>query len=376
MPLQLKVRWDLTLNDLAGFQRAGFPVFKTPHVGNWYPNNLACAQLGIPMKVVDATKGSLDRNFHPHCIIRAGKRMQIARDDVLTSHARVTHPYVSDVVTALGDTATVDVHMDALKRAVPQAQTQTLCAYLHQHAQRVMALLEVLTREDHTIWQRYAYENGTTENRGVHTWTAVEVAGVVGTNASRAGWLSPNIANILMDVTIDPSCFGGAGDVYELSGPDMYRYIDEMMPKLSAFYDLVRRTLDWGLPEVMTLHLVPVADMRFVVPPARRSALDHLVDLWLSTQYFEASVGERMRVATDKRTLIQQVRDQRSGFHEHLRAAVAECSDPFYDISDGTFLSQYDLLDHPEGLYIHPWALETSFHDLTEAVRTLRRFLP
>ncbi len=373
MPIDLQIRWDLTLNDLVEKQRAGFPIFKTPHVGNWYPNNLACAQLGIPMKVVDATKGCLDRNFHPHCVIIDGVRTQIAEEDVLMSHARVTRlPSVELERFVLGRPV-VEVHMGALREVFPAMRAQTVSQYFHDESDRLTALFEVITRADPFIWERFVDKVGITENRRPYRgWEEISRAGVVGTNGSRVGWVSPNIANILTDVTIDPIRFG-TDCVYELSGPDMYRYIERMMPKLNEFYDTVRRTLDWGLPQTITLHLVPVSDMRFAVPASRRRALEALVDTWVSTSSFEAGVGERMRLAIDKRALVGQVREHRSLLTQSLKDALSACPDPFYEISDGTFFSQYDLLTCQEEFFIHPWALETPVGRLGDAVRSLRR---
>lgn len=375
MPINLQIRKDLSLNELVSLERAGFPVFKTPHVGCWYPNNLACAMLGIPMKVVDATKGCLDRNFHPHCLIVGGQRIQIADENVLTSHALITHP--PSVMTerfTLGR-PTADVHMEALHEAIPAAQTQTVSAYFHEHVGRLIALFEVITRTDPHVWERFVNEEGMTENRRpFRGWQEISRDGVVGTNGSRAGWISPNVANILTDVTIDPVLFG-TDTVYELSGPDMYRYIERLMPKLNELYDAVRRSLNWSLPEVVTLNLVPVSDMRFAVLSSRRRALDELVDVWLATTSFEAGVGERIRHAVDKRSMISYVQEQRRVHTQALMAAVQACPDPFYDISEGTYVSQYDLLTTSQDLYLHPWALETPTGQLTDAVNVMRRYL-
>lgn len=375
MPIQLEMRWDLSMNDLLAYHRSGELVFKTPHVGNWYLNNLACGCLGIPMKVVDATKGCLDQNFHPHCVIVRGQREKIAEEDVLTSHAMVTQmPSMAADHFAIGESSAI-AHMRALKKAIPTVQAQTVTEYVHRHTEEVMQLLEVITKEDRLIWQRFVQTDGhTTTQKFCQSWSSIVQAGVVGTNASRAGWVTPNLANILMDVTIDPKAYK-TDRVYSLSGPDMYRYIKQMMPKLNRFYDVVRATLDWQLPETMQLHIVPVADMRFVVPSAQRQALDELVDMIRSNQTFEQGIGRRMKTSVHPSAEISQIQQERRDQHVQLREAMYACPEPFYEIKEGNFMSQYDLLDLNENLYLHPWALQTPMGTLKEVVAMLRRLL-
>jgi len=376
MPINLRIRWDLSMTDLLSALRAGFVVFKTPHVGNWYTNNLACAQLGIPMKVVDSTKGCLDRNFHPHCVIVTGERYVVCDDEPLTTHTFVTQdPPVMRERFPIG-TSVCDAHMRALQDAVPNIQAQTITQYFHAHGEKMMALMEVLTQADQTIWERYVSADGRTQNGRVHAgWKEVCSTGIVGTNGTRSGWLSPNVANILTDVMIDPVVHG-TDTVYELSGPDMYRYIDELMPRLNKLYDTARVKLDWKLPETITLNLVPVADMRFAVSQSKHAQLTQLVSAWQKTRAFESSIGSRMRGVENKKTMIPLIETERKEVLANLKEAIRNCPEPFYDIYDGTFFSQYDLLNESEPLFIHPWALETSFKELADVVRSMRRLLP
>ncbi|MBI4713612.1 hypothetical protein HY771_00250 [Candidatus Uhrbacteria bacterium] len=374
MPIKLEIRKDLSLQNLVSLKRAGFLVFKTPHVGNWYPNNLACAALGIPMKIVDSTKGCLDRNFHPHCVIVNGTRTQIAEENVLVSHAKVTRVHEKTADRFQIGASIPEAHMQALRELFPELEMQTVSVYLKENCGRVLELLEVLTQHDHSIWERFVREDGMTEARHARQWVVVNASGVCGTNGSRSGWVSPNIANILMDVTIDPLKFN-TDIVYELSGPDMYRYIGQLMPKLNELYEVVRHKLWPELPETVKLNLVPVADMRFAVPFHRQQALDELVAVLAEVSSFEGRIGGRMSCASDRNAMIRQVESERGVLHSRLRETVRACPDPFYDIYDGTFFSQYDLLAHPEWLYVHPWALETPVGTLSDIVRLARRFL-
>ncbi|PSO44287.1 MAG: hypothetical protein BRC22_02740, partial [Parcubacteria group bacterium QH_9_35_7] len=72
MLFDVQERKDINLKALAQINRGGGSVVKTPHVGNWYPNNLAVAQTGIHMLAYDRNIGRKDSNFHPHKVIKDG----------------------------------------------------------------------------------------------------------------------------------------------------------------------------------------------------------------------------------------------------------------------------------------------------------------
>jgi len=376
MPVQLKIRWDLTMNELVSMKQDGFLIFKTPHVGNWYPNNLACAYLGIHSKVVDTTKGCLDKNFHPHRLIRGGVAKPIAPDDTLIRHALVSQSYEQDGLCVPVGEYVSRVHMDALKKAIPHIQAQLLIDYISEHADLMMRMLACLSRKHLNIWNRKVLANGHTINSTPSSWEQVIHDGVSGIDGCVSGWCIPNIAHILTDIVIDPLVHGNIDQVFELSGPDMYRYVGDLMPQVIAMYDLVRTELALPLPEVMHFHIVPVSDLRFAVPLFRKEALCRLVDVWLQHEWFELDAGIRIREASQENhsSMIRVVAEERRKHAPEFVQAIRQCPDPFYTIEDGTFFSQYDLLDH-QGLFIHPWALETSFGKLTDAVRAMRRFL-
>ena len=352
MPINLRIRYDLSLQDLLDKRKAGFTLFKTPHVGNHYPNNLACAHLGIPLKVMDQTKGCLDRNFHPDSVIVGGKKTRITTSDTLMTHAvieRSVDPFNGRF--QVGASAS-GAHMKALRDAIPSTEAMTMSEYLCDHEEKMMMLLEVMTGKDPSIWTRFVSSSGVTRNgRLSGGWERILASGICGIGGCKSGWVIPNIANILSDVTIDPSQ-DGSDRVYELSGPDMYKYIHKMIDQLSEMYDHVRRVLGWGLPEAMEFNIVPVSEMRFATTASRKQEMDDLIRTLCHFQEFESGVGERMKRASDKRAEITVVKLQRCGQFGKLRDALASIPEVLYDIYDGSYLTQYDLLALGEQLYV------------------------
>ena len=112
--------------------------------------------------------------------------------------------------------------------------------------------------------------------------------------------------------------------------------------------------------------------MRFAVSAHRRQELEELVTVLETVSRFENGIGDRINSAPDKEKFICQIVNERSVLRDRLREVLRVCPDPFYDIYDGTFFSQYDLLAHSGGLFIHPWAIETPVGVLSDLVRISR----
>ena len=119
MPFTCDLRTDFSLQQLVDLHRAGQPVVKTPHVGNAYPNNLACASVGLPMLFVDHTVSGKDRNFHPQCVIVNGQSEVIADHGQLLTHATVAKSAtIVDARLFPVGAKVADCHMEAINQAV------------------------------------------------------------------------------------------------------------------------------------------------------------------------------------------------------------------------------------------------------------------
>lgn len=370
MPVDLQITTDLSLLELQRLHRDGKSVSKTPHVGNWRLDTLACATLGIRHKVVDGNKGVLDHNFHPDSVIVHGRKTIVGHPDRLMSHAVVLkEPEVFQDRFRPGASLR-EIHMRALCDAVPQTVATPWSQHLSNIADDAIAVMEAITEVDARVWNRRVYEDGTTVSDTCRGWVIVEAHGILGVTNPKKGWISPNIVNIMLDMIVEAKRFGSSV-IYHLSGPDMYKYLGKLMPDINKLYDHCREKLDWNLPEVLTFKLVPASDMRFAVPESHRRALDNLIDVWLSVSEFEDSVGVRIKSSDNPKAEIARVIEDRATIERKLEQAVKDCPLPFFEMKRGDYTTQYDLLASGESLYVHPWGIETPISHISQAFRKM-----
>lgn len=383
--LSITIRRDLSINDLVQLARRGKSVMKTPHVGNHYPNNLLINSLEcVHVVLVDQTIGLRDKNFHPHTVIAGSRSYDISRSDLLMTHARVDRD--SGVVNGMfpiGERV-ADCHSSALKALFPDTVFELNSDLIVRHADLCRWLLETLSQDNVFAsklfakgwwWRRWVTREGFVQTRE----SAVSFADVVGKvrpiDCIEEGWIIPNFFDVLISAIVQ-AIDSGCGDVYHLSGPDMVTYIGAMIPLLKDAYQILLENGGLLLPSSVDFNLVPVADARFAVRASRRTALESLVEAIRDVREEERERGELMRAARTQeernRILYEGNRDKlRLELFNGLRAAIAGCPEVMYDIKDGAFLSQYDLLQG-DSLWIHPWVLDTPVGDLEKAIKLLR----
>ncbi|MSR85266.1 hypothetical protein EXS71_02420 [Candidatus Uhrbacteria bacterium] len=370
------IRKDISLADLAHLHHKGDSVQKTPHVGNIYGNNLAIGALGIPMNLYDRTLGIKDYNFHPHRVIHAGKSETISNPELLTSHACVLQPSTLAPKWFTPGARLTEGHLASVQAAVP-GEWLLYTDYLSRHAEDIIAVIETLFDHPAVSWERHVDADGCVTKPGHAIFGGMlKRVGIFGLTNSQAGWLTPNILNILIDGMVEAK-LRGVRDVYHLSGPDMVLYINGLLPSFHALYDQARKRLGWReLPETLTFHLIPVADMRFAVLNDRRMALNALIDAWLNLEAGNRRRAIRFQGVMDqvtKKAIVQEVGASKDKDLMRVRQAVHDCPEIFYQIErPGSAFTQYDVLER--GLYVHPWGVENSLEVVGRAMRLFERF--
>jgi hypothetical protein len=375
MPFVIQPTRSLSLSCLAQLHAQGFYVVKTPHVGNIYPNNLACAAAGIPLLLCDQTFGERDTNFHPHLLIVGGRAEVVARSDRMMTHARITRaPDNFSDRFKVGESA-AEAHVRALRDALPQASVETLTEREVRLVDMLMPAYEILTKMQPSSWRRILRtEDGVViPVSHVPQWKEIESIGIHRLSANGTGWIVPNAWNILLDGLIG-SLTSGRNIVYELSGPDMINYWPKHSQEISAGYDLLRKELWPQLPETLTLCIIPVAEMRLVCSEGRRGLLDAVVDSYLRILGERTTSGEVLRTAPQEQrsAVITQLQATRKRLYEETREAVRNCPEIFYEIKQANFFTQYDLL-RGEILAIHPWGIEQPIDTIEQMMTMLRR---
>lgn len=377
MSFKISIHDDVSITDLLAINKNGGVVLKTPHVGNIYPNNLAIASLGIPMLFYDRTLGTKDFNFHPNKIIVGGKSEIIAEPDILTSHSIITQSpeNIDSSFEPVIGSKLVNFHMSALKKALPEANCFTYTEYIQSNKDRVLKILEAVTNLHPHLWTRLVDKNGITSKATATSWDDVVRLGIYGLTNYESGWIIPNPVSILFHGTIDISK-AGVENAYLLSGPDMYRYIDGYQEELNEIYDHMKKVLNWDLPETMSCHIIPVINMRFIVEIDYKNTLDKLVTAYLKFVSLEDSIRDSIKDKVNGICLEKNFKEKEDAKKE-IMSCISEGfpffrQTVFYEIEDENCFTQYDLIKS-NGLYIHPWAINSKLCDVSKAFHFLKK---
>lgn len=361
-------RDDLSFGDLCDLQNRGYSVVKTPHVGNFYPNNLAIGKLGFRMIMYDRNIGCVDKNFHPHTVIKNGRKHPVTSPEILMTHA---YAYQGIDKSTLKDGDRVaDGHLFALRKLFPKGKFIFYTDYLRQNRETIFEILKIVSEQnvlpDKFGWRRKVNREGfvTTFGSSV-SWKEISRVGIFGLDNEQEGYLVPNILNVLICGIVEVINFGKE-EIYHLSGPDMFRYIGSMFETLNRCLKLLS-SLDSRYPKRISFNLIAVANMRFAVRSSRQKALDNLVLNYLKIPDFKTKKGEFMKSLEPsvRKSHGHLFKSTERKLRNDLIEAMENCPEVFYDIYKGDFTSQHDILT--EGLYVPKWSLETSIKDINKA---------
>ncbi len=313
-----------TWQTILALRDAGFSVMKTPHIGNQHPSNLLCAALGIHMDMVTFTQGEKDRNFHPHLRIAGGTASQLYEASVYTPFAVVTDGQSAE-----------DFHQRSVQERFAGTMVTTDIELLHQELEVSVRVLEAATRSLPGLWYRHVDHAGMVTKVSEPALQTL-LSQIFRVTSSTSGYVIPNRLHMMVTF-VWQILATGRDTVYHLSGPDMVGYIGKLESGLSRMYDAIRTVVP-GLPDVLTVYVIPVAQSRFVTHRSRRDTLDALLE----------TIGwyENQDVAT------------RAEATSVVKRAGGQYPEFGRSISHGDFLSQYDLHNSAD-LYVPDWLLTT-----------------
>ncbi len=316
----------ITLAELCAKREQGYSVLKTPHVGNQHPSNLLCAALGVPLLMVSFTSGVRDKNFHPHLRIEGGVGSVLYTPETWT-------PFAS---TPCGRKAE-EYHQSSVRAVFPNLSIVTDQGLMQEMPDVAEAVFVAATKTVSRLWYRTVTSDGQIEkcdNENI-SWEKI-AQDIFRFSNLTSGFIVPNRANILFGLAWQ-SLSSGRDTIYHLSGPDMVGYIGKQQHSLSLMYDALRQ-MYLGLPEVLMVYIVPVAQCRLLSHRSRADDVDAVLDVisWYERQPAEARPQARRAL-------------------EAISARYPEFSRP---IQSAECLSQYDLRAADE-LYVPAWLLET-----------------
>lgn len=280
MCISLNVRDDISLAQLMELARTRLLV-KTPHVGNNSPNNLFAAQCGFPILWVDSTIPTRDKNANPHLLIREGISSplndDVRLDRILTTNAFVTKDGFETHGFVRGRPL-VEGHLHRMRTVFPNTNITTTSG-LYRSTERLTAeVFEIVTDALPHHWYRIVQEDGTIrtfvngEPTGIRSWR--DIRDSLHLHHGDRGWIVPNLLAILHECVRQPA-ETGAPEVWLLSGPDMIKYLPELIPDLREAYEVVRRRTNRH-PE-LAVHLVPFTHFHFTVRRDHRDNLESLL---------------------------------------------------------------------------------------------------
>lgn len=327
MPIRIENdHMSVSLNELVALKDSGYSVLKSPHVGNQHPSNLACAALGIGLEMVSFTIPGRDRNFHPHLRIAGGETVPLFSPSTLTQFATVPD----------GRSATT-FHQQSVQAVFPRTEICTDMERMRSNPDLTSVVLRESNRAITQLWYRWVCSQGQlTAVKGLSCMSEAELeSNVFQLTNDQSGWVTPNRVHMLFDF-VWQSLSSGRDVIYHLSGPQMVGYIGGVTHSLGVMYDTVRAAYP-GLPEVLTIRIVPVASCRFLT---LRSRADALSAIQATVRWYEALPPEDRRYASER-------------FAEVL-AYYPEFVQP---IESAATLSQYDLIA-ADDLLLDSWMCE------------------
>ena len=305
---------NTSLYELQRLRSDGYSVVKTPHVGNQHPTNLLCAALGFEMQMVSFNQGKRDKNFHPHLRIEKGAGTKLCDPTLWTPFA-----------TTYCGVPLEQYHQESVRAQFPGVQVVTDQELLLQYVALAEKVLHVATHTLRNVWYRRVSEQGVVVQDKELVLPATDrlLQDVFGFSSQRSGWIVPNRIHILFAFVLQ-SLSSGKDLVYHLSGPQMVGYIGKQEKKLSAVYDVLRTNHpELGLPEVLTVRVVPVASARLVTHRTRAAELAEVESVFLWHEKLDPS--------------------ERRYAQERFAEAAAAFPEFVTTIEEGTFMSQYDL---------------------------------
>jgi hypothetical protein len=368
MPVQINIRTDITLAEIAQKKQRGFMVEETPHIGNLSPSTLALLTLGLEAKLVDINIGRKDNLFYPHCVIVKGEKTQIAQPDVMTTH---------NVVTGQNLPVT-DFHLRPLRDNGLKAFAHS--DWIFRKKEDIFRIIQAITTpRTLNLWKRYVNQYGQVSgpaNPGIQILDKIHK---VTSPRNHEGWVIPNPLNILFDLVFG-ALESNTPDLYMLSGQSMYKYINQpyrtfgpMNQLISDLYDAATTNGFSSLPKRLTVNMVPIPVIRHFVAPSRLKC-----QLEQKLAYYGSLTAKNKRCA-GKLSTGQLSYALMRRFQMKRKSVFTSLSYPLLpiiaDSESGSFYSQHDLAADNDTIYIPDRVMDMPIGKMLDIVAKMNRLM-
>ncbi|MFZ1250006.1 MAG: hypothetical protein WAR37_00955 [Candidatus Microsaccharimonas sp.] len=268
--LEIQPNDSVSINDLTGLQKQGFSVMRSAHVGNLSPYNLTLAASGIRMLLVDHNVTGVDKNYFPEKQLSQGSIVELADDGLVVSRAVTSNGFLDEV------------HINAIKQALPEANVFTNTEYLQTNAAIASEITALALAYKPELFERIVKADGTTA-QVPNGADLVDKFGVLqlanNPRAEKTAVIMPNLLDILINFVVE-ALESEQETQYHISGPDMIRYINSLQKDLQDLYQIVRNNASFGslLPSQLNVQLVPASDARFATTLSYEKELQAVFD--------------------------------------------------------------------------------------------------
>ncbi len=375
---------EMSLQDVRTQLDNGTSVMRSAHVGNARSYNLAVAQLGIPMLLVDHTSVSQlpdqigDKNYLPGSVVTretieplALNRLGgLALQTEASCHTNSQKRYIDEL------------HKASLQAAFPETMIQTNTDYVRKHESVAADIITVALKTRPDLFTRVVEGDGTVRQTS-RAARLVPTLGILQLNdypRTEAGVLIPNEVDIVINFAIEALESGRDRQIH-LSGPDMHHYIKDSATQttLDELYAAARSQTSLGnrLPDVLEVSLVPSSSACFVTTAGRSGILQRVFDTLKArdkhTDYKQAFFAtDAAKDDQSRHRFIERARQQNHELVQELQAAVAAATEILVGPKQAPFLSQYDVLLEG-GVAMPPENLEYPMTKLAALGKQLRK---
>lgn len=388
----------LSLSDLHKKKEDGHYIARTSHIGNQYLSNLVMLSAGFPAQLYDRNLIQIDENYWPSRIILNGKHETICQDgNVLTPFGRIYRegitPAVAKIINGYDNLA--NFHRKSLEEIYGRLISTESEFYLRQMEiteelsaiinfyypeafnRRITARGMTYSSTKHLGLNEFCRVNSNTINN-LHDLTS-------GTDSpSFTSGLLPTLSAVLVINTVLASLSSNKDTVFELAGPDMAQYIytDSRQNEINRIYATLADNFP-GLPELLTLTIVPTFHCRFAALESELPKLDYLIKNLLQYRRISSEKKKILKEAKQNRKMTKTLQDELRILSEPLsNKAIALAGEmnknPLTErllsqdkLSEGGFFSHYDLLAAKEPLVISSLAMDFSMMECRSLLETL-----
>jgi hypothetical protein len=384
MSININLEPNLSLCDIKAQMEQGVSVMRSAHVGNARAYNLAIAELGIPMLLVDhnivvqTPDQAGDKNYLPGSIVTR-ESIEPLELSTIGGLALKTEVQFNGTPKQHVD----ELHVASLKAAFPDTEIFTNTEYLRNNESVVGEIIPISLDLRPDLFKRIAEDDGTVrQNDGAAK--LVQTYGVLQLNddpRTERGVLVPNEVDILINFVIEALETERDTQIH-LSGPDMQNYMKDENKQaiLNTLYAAVRTRTSFGpkLPEEIDVKLVPTDNARFVTTEDRSPMLQQIFEVIRSKRkhatnkstFFNSPESENKAARSN---FLQESKQIEQELDQELCAVVHRFDELFVGPKEAPYLSQYDLLGE-NSIFMPEENTTLTMASLSKIMKMLQKF--